>query len=92
MFDWQMFCTKLVILPNLFNVNKKETISERWEAVWCLFYLIEQAISFSFFRLYIFFLIDSIMLLHNELSKLFHQICYYTFLVLRNRKSNLLTK
>ena len=38
MFDWQMFCAKLLILPNLFDVNRKEIISERWEAVWCLFY------------------------------------------------------
>lgn len=52
----------------------------------------EQAISFSFFLFYFLFLIDSIMLLHNELSQLFHQICYYTFLVLRNRKPSLLTK
>ena len=37
-FDWQMFFAKMLILPNIFDVNKKETISEMCAAVWCLFY------------------------------------------------------
>ena len=28
MFDWQMFCAKLLILPNLYDADRKETISE----------------------------------------------------------------
>ena len=27
MFDWQIFCVKLLVLPNLFDVDRKETIS-----------------------------------------------------------------
>ena len=50
MFDWQVFCPKLLILPNLFDVNGKETISERWEAVWCLFYWLSTSIWLSGFK------------------------------------------
>ena len=33
LFDWQIFCAKLLILSNLFDVNRKETISERCDSV-----------------------------------------------------------
>ena len=29
MFDWEMFCAKVVILPNLFDIDRKETIPGR---------------------------------------------------------------
>ena len=38
MSGWQMLSGKLLILPNLFDVNRKETIAEGCKVFYCLFY------------------------------------------------------